>query len=66
MVLCAEVLNQITISLQYIYCQTEEAQQVNLNLNLVLRSFFPSLHSPLPPPPPLVEQHQEERHWVQG
>ena len=60
MVLCAEVLNQITILLQYISCQTEEAQQVNLNL--VLRSFFPSLHSP----PPHVEQHQEERHWVQG
>ena len=61
MVLCAEVLNQITILLQYIYCQTEEAQQVNLNLDL--RSFFPSLHSP---PPPHVEQHQEERPWVQG
>ena len=61
MVLCAEVLNQITISLQYIYCQTEEAQQVNLDL--VTRSFFlPSI----PPPPPHVEQHQEERHWVQG
>ena len=60
MVLCAEVLNQITISLQYIYCQTEEAQQVNLNL--VLRSFFPSIS----PPHPHVEQHQEERHWVQG
>ena len=61
MVLCAEVPNQITISLQYISCQTEEAQQVNLDL--VTRSFFPF---PPSPPPPHVEQHQEERHWVQG